>query len=313
MRTCVIGGGGFIGKYLVEVLAESGRDVLVLGRRADRPAGLRLSAVYRSCDYGDRDHLRQQISDCDEIVDLAYATVPKTSFANPIFDLQANLPPSVALLEESGSVSRLRKMVITSSGGTVYGPAVRLPIIEEDRTAPISPYGITKLTIERYALMFHSLSGLPVTVVRPANAYGLGQKPFTGQGFIATAMGHILAREDVTIFGENGTVRDYVHVRDVVSGILCALDSGYVGEIYNIGSGVGRSNREVLDVVSRVVGDSGLPINISCAPIRQFDVPANVLSFAKLLSHTGWSPKVSFEDGLQEMWEDMQSASFAGY
>lgn len=305
MRTCVIGGGGFIGGYLVETLIATGRDVLVLGRRSERPHGLHPSAYYRSCDYGDRNNLRQHISDCEEIIDLAYATVPQTSFENPIFDLQANLAPSVALLEEAKQLSRLRRLVVTSSGGTVYGPATRLPIIEDDKTAPISPYGITKLTIERYALMFHQISALPVTIVRPANAYGLGQKPFTGQGFIATAIGRIMRREPVTIFGENGTIRDYIHVKDIASGILSAMDDGRPGEIYNLGSGIGRSNRDVLNAILPFAERDSLAVEIECAQPRGFDVPANVLSYGKLLNHANWQPRMSFEAGLLDMWEGM--------
>lgn len=307
MRTCVIGGGGFIGGYLVETLISTGRDVLVLGRRGERPHGLHAHATYFSCDYGDRSSVRKHISDCDEIIDLAYATVPQTSFANPIFDLQANLAPSVALLEEAKDLRRLRRLIVTSSGGTIYGPATRLPIIEDDKTAPISPYGITKLTIERYALMFHQLSALPVTIVRPANAYGLGQKPFTGQGFIATAMGRILRTEPVTIFGENGTIRDYIHVKDIASGILCAIENGRPGEIYNLGSGVGRSNRDVIKAIEPFAERDGLAIEIECAQPRGFDVPANVLSYGKLLSHANWQPRVPFESGLLEMWEGMHA------
>jgi UDP-glucose 4-epimerase len=86
MLTCVIGGGGFIGRYVTEKLVSTGRDVIVLGRRTERPQGLHAQVKYQSCDYGDRDNLRQHIRDCEEIIDLAYATVPQTSFANPIFE-----------------------------------------------------------------------------------------------------------------------------------------------------------------------------------------------------------------------------------
>lgn len=307
MLTCVIGGGGFIGGYVTETLVSTGRDVIVLGRRTERPKGLHVQVKYQSCDYGDRNNLRQHIRDCEEIIDLAYATVPQTSFANPIFDLQANLAPSVALLEEAKELNHLRRLVITSSGGTIYGPAIRLPIIEDDKTAPISPYGITKLTIERYALMFYQLSGLPITIVRPANAYGLGQKPFTGQGFIATAMGRILRREPITVYGESGTIRDYLHVKDIASGILSALENGRLGEIYNLGSGIGRSNREVLKTIQPMAENKGFTIDIEYSYPRGFDVPANVLSYGKILNHTNWQPRISFESGLFEMWEGMPS------
>ncbi|EJN00869.1 NAD-dependent epimerase/dehydratase family protein [Herbaspirillum sp. YR522] len=309
MRTCVIGGAGFIGRHLAKQLLATGREVVVMGRRRARPEGLPPGASYVCCDYGDRGALRAHLALCDEVVDLAYATVPKTSFQDPMFDLQANLPLSVGMLQEAVDATRLRRLLIVSSGGTVYGPASSLPLTEDSRTAPISPYGITKLTIEHYGLMFHRLHGLPVTIVRPSNAYGAGQKPFVGQGFIATAIGRILNRESVTIFGQDGTVRDYLHVSDVASGILAALEVEQgAGEIYNIGSGIGRNNRDVLAVIERFASRDGYEVTLEIVAQRQFDVAANVLSSARLHAATGWAPKVDFADGVGEVWQDIRVA-----
>ncbi|WP_160012600.1 NAD-dependent epimerase/dehydratase family protein [Rhizobium sp. 18055] len=307
MQTCVIGGAGFIGGYLVDALLASGRDVTVLGRRQERPGSMNVAARYQTFDFEDKIGFRQHMADCAEIVDLSYASVPKTSFSAPLFDIESNLPPFIALLEEAKHLPRLRKLVVTSSGGTIYGPARKLPITEECETRPISPYGITKLAIERYAMMFHLLASLPVTIVRPANAYGLGQKPFSGQGFVATAIGHILKREPVTIFGETGTIRDYIHVRDIAAGILCAMEHTSAGEIYNLGTGVGHSNLEVLSKLGVLAERDEFPITIDCVEPRGFDVAANVLSHEKLFRHTGWKPKTSLETGLLEMWEGMSA------
>lgn len=308
MRTCVIGGAGFIGSYLVLQLLESGRDVRVVGRRP-RLAHLPAEVDYLACSYGERAQLAKALQDCDEVIDLAYATVPQTSFVDPIYDLESNLPASLVLLEEAAKLPNLQRLVFVSSGGTVYGPTDRLPISEEAPTRPVSPYGITKLTIERYALMFQRLHNLPVTIVRPSNAYGLGQKPFTGQGFVATAMGQILQREKVKIFGDKGTVRDYVHVRDVASGILAAMEHGAEGDVYNIGSGIGRDNRAVLNAIEQLAGPAGYPVEVDIEPERPFDVPANVLNFGRLLACSGWLPRVSFEEGLSEMWADIAAGA----
>lgn len=307
MRTCLIGGAGFIGTYLADVLLTTGREVVVLGRREECPPGLNKKVTYISCNYANQNSLCKAIDPCEEVIDLAYATVPQTSFENPVFDLQSNLLPSVTLLEEVKRHPTIKKLVIVSSGGTVYGPVKRLPIIEEDTTSPISPYGITKLTIERYALMFYRLFGLPVTIVRPSNAYGLGQKPFTGQGFIATAMGKIVQGKDVEIFGEEGTIRDYLHVKDVATGILAALVHGGEGEIYNLGSGIGRSNKEVLRQILPLAERDNFSISVTHSAPRGFDVPGNVLSYGKLLNCAGWQPKISFENGLEEMWHGIKA------
>ena len=314
MRCCVIGGGGFIGRNLCEALAASGRDVVAIGRKAAPSAAFAAlpgaasgRVTYRSMDVTDIEALRPVLSTCSEVIDLAYATVPQTSFIDPMNDLQSNLPRVVALMKELQDHPQLRRFIVVSSGGTVYGQANRLPISEYSETEPLSPYGITKLTIERYALMNHRLHGLPVVVVRPANAYGLGQLPFTGQGFIATAMGHVLQGMPVTVFGKHGTIRDYVHVRDVASAMVAALQHGINGDIYNIGSGVGRSNLDVIDLIRPLARAQQLSVNITHAAERKFDVTANVLNFGRLLSCTGWLPKVSIEEGLQEMWHDFTS------
>jgi UDP-glucose 4-epimerase len=235
MQTALIGGGGFIGRHVAQVLAAANQPVVVLGRRPTAPEGLPASVEYKSFDYGDRAALAALLPQCQAVIDLAYATTPQTSFADPVADLVGNVLPGVGLLEavrESGWQGRL---VLVSSGGAVYGVAPPLPLREDSPTAPVSPYGITKLALERYADMYHRLHDLNTVVVRPANAYGLSQRAFTGQGFIATAMGCIAERRAVTVFGKNGMLRDYVHVHDVATGIVAALMRGNAGEIYNIG------------------------------------------------------------------------------
>ena len=116
--------------------------------------------------------------------------MPNTSFDNPLSDLLQNLPPTVQLFSEAAD--RGVKLVLVSSGGTVYGEAIKLPICETHPTKPISPYGVTKRTLENYAYLYAATHGLKFVCVRPANAYGVGQRAFVGQGFISTAMAEIV-------------------------------------------------------------------------------------------------------------------------
>jgi UDP-glucose 4-epimerase len=216
-------------------------------------------------------------------------------------DILDNLPAEVKLFEMACAL-RIKKLVFVSSGGTVYGKALRLPQDEEHPTAPISPYGITKLSTEKYAFMFHELESLPVVCVRPGNAYGEGQKPFVGQGFVATAIVSILQRRELVLFGESGTIRDYLHVSDVAEGILASLEHGTPGECYNIGSGMGLSNREVLDAIAPLAQAAGRDIRLEVLPARRFDVPANVLDWNKLHLATGWTPRLPFPEGIERAW-----------
>jgi UDP-glucose 4-epimerase len=185
----------------------------------------------------------------------------------------------------------------------VYGNAVRLPVTEDHPTNPISPYGITKLAVEKYALMYWKADALPVVCVRPANAYGEGQRPFIGQGFVATAIASILKGREVSIYGESGTVRDYIHVQDVSSGIIAAMENGVPGSCYNVGTGVGRSNRDVLNVLFKLAQANKLNPVLKVMPPRQFDVAANVLSSAKLFADTGWQAEIAFEEGIERTWD----------
>jgi UDP-glucose 4-epimerase len=253
--------------------------------------------VYVSGDFGDSELISGLLECHDEIIYLAYATTPNTSHHTPVLDLLQNIPSVVHLYSEIAA--KRGKLVIVSSGGTVYGEALKLPIQEDHPTKPISPYGLTKLTIENYAHLYSVTHGLKYVCVRPSNAYGVGQYPFSGQGFIATALATAMRGETIKIFGTNGTIRDYLYVTDIAAGIVCALNHGHIANTYNLGSGYGLSNRQVVDIMFRLLQNEGFSFNINCLPVRPFDVAANVLDSSKLALHTGWKPHVSFEDGLR--------------
>jgi UDP-glucose 4-epimerase len=298
---CIIGGTGFIGSHLVNLLLARNRRLTVIGRNPAPTRALPPGVHYLAGDYGDNYFLRGALQGVDEVVSLAYTTVPKSSFEDPVHDILSNLPAAVKLFEMAAELA-VEKLVFVSSGGTVYGKAQTLPIAEDHSTNPISAYGITKLAIEKYALMFHELKGLPVVCVRPANAYGEGQRAFTGQGFVATAIAAILERQEVVLFGEAGTIRDYIHVTDVANAIAAALESGTPGECYNIGSGVGRSNKDILDALCPLAKSAGLEMKITTMSSRRFDVPANILDCRKLRKLSGWEASVSFEEGIKDTW-----------
>ena len=295
--TLVIGGGGFIGAQLVPLLLGSGRRVTVLGRSPSPRHALLEGTAYIAGDFAMTTLIRPLLAVHQEVIHLAYATVPNTSYDNPLGDLLENLPPTVQLFALAAELGL--RLVHVSSGGTVYGEAAALPITEDHATHPISPYGVTKLTLEKYAHLYAVTRGLDVVCLRPANAYGEGQRPFTGQGFIATAMASALRNEPVRIFGASGSIRDYIHVHDIASGILAVLDRGEAGSVYNLGSGVGRSNLDVVEAMAPLLREMGCVVRIVHEPERPFDVRANVLDSSRLAADTGWRPAVDFGEGMR--------------
>lgn len=300
--TAVIGGAGFIGRAVVNELLVQGRRVVVIGREENPAPALPIGVRFVHSPADDNGAtLKQALQAVDEVIDLAYATVPGTSFQDPVNDILVNLPEAVRLFEFAATLP-LKKFVWISSGGTVYGRTTAEHILETHPTLPLSPYGITKLAIEKYAHMYFESKGLPIVCVRPANAFGEGQRTYSGQGFIATAIASILDGRELTLFGEQGTIRDYLHVVDVAAGIVAALLHGRPGEVYNLGSSEGLSNRQVLDALTPLAAETGHPIRIKVLPPRPFDVPANVLDCTKLRTETGWQPQLTFTQAMARTW-----------
>jgi len=293
----LIGGGGYIGTQLAAELAGAGRRVTVLGRKLAPDRVLAPGVTYCHGDFADAALLGTLLDDHEAVIHLAYASVPSTAFGDPLADLLQNLAPAIGLF--AAAARRGRKLLLVSSGGTVYGEALELPITELHPTRPVSPYGLTKLTLEHYARLYSVLHGLSLICVRPANAYGVGQRPFSGQGFIATAMASAMRREPVKLFGREGTIRDYVYIDDLASGIASALESGQPGETYNLGSGIGLSNRQVLDAMTPLLNGMGVKLVVEQLPARATDVKVNILDSRKLRDCSGWQPRVDLAEGLQ--------------
>lgn len=296
-KILLIGGGGYIGTQLAAELLRRGHGVAVLGRKQVPEYALPRGVTYHAGDFSNKELIDSLLDAYEEVVHLAYATVPNTSFIDPLADLLQNLPPTVQLFSEIAK--RGAKLILVSSGGTVYGEALALPIGEGHAARPISPYGVTKLTLENYAHLYASTHGLKFICVRPANAFGVGQRPFVGQGFISTAIASAIMGLPIKIFGKAGAIRDYLYITDVASGIASALESGHLSETYNLGSGTGLSNQDVVEAISPLMRDMGFETRVEHLPERAFDVKANVLDSTKLRSHTGWNPQVGFSEGLR--------------
>ena len=300
--TLLIGGAGFIGRELaLRLITEGRRNVVILGRSPRAFTGLLAEAKYIQGSLANSKLVSNLLDEVDEVVDLAYSTVPKTSFDDPLFDLTTNLPRAVNLLEMA-SRSNLKKYVLVSSGGAVYGEAQYLPINESHPTNPISPYGISKLVTEKYATFFNKLYGLPVIIARPGNPYGAAQVGNTVQGFVGYAIYSIRSNMPVKVFGSRGTVRDYIHIEDLAGGLMRILEHGNIGATYNIGTGIGYDNLALLEQLRVLAESDGYGVKVEHAPSRDFDVRKNVLDSGALFDDVNWSPKISLLDGLQSVW-----------
>ena len=261
--------------------------------------------VYAHGDCRDKRLIDELIARHSHIIHLAYANMWGVSSADPPMELMDNLSCSAIVFESSAR--HVKKMVLISSGGTVYGSAGAIPISEKHPLAPISSYGLTKVAIENSAFHFSQTNGLQYMILRPGNAYGIGQIPFRGQGFVATAIASVLRAESVRVFCRPGAVRDYVYITDMAEAIAIAVEKGEYGTIYNIGSGQGHTNDEILREVERLVAFDGLVVQKEYLPSRPQDVASIILDSSRLARKTSWHPKVSLTEGLERTYTWMKN------
>lgn len=235
--------------------------------------------------------------------------------ARTIFWLVSSINPAIAESEpwrvhddREAFVSLLRaldrladppKVVLVSSGGTVYDPAVAPPYREDSPTRPRGAYGAAKLELER---LLHSaaLGEGQAIAVRVSNAYGAGQPAVSGQGVIAYWLRALAAGDPITIFGDPGTSRDYVYVDDIAAALAAVhRHSGELPPVLNVGSGVPTSLGELAHLVRVVVGDRS---KVRHEPARDFDVPHSWLDVRRAASLLGWRPSTSLPAGIARAW-----------
>ena len=208
-----------------------------------------------------------------KVVHLVSTMVPgcgydeyKQEFENVIF-------PTVRLMQ---LCSRLDvQFVYFSSGGTVYGERKTLtPFVETDPKEPISYYGLSKQMIENSILFEHRMSNLSYLILRPSNPYGHGQNLHGRQGLIAVALGKILSNEPITIWGDGGSVRDYIYIDDLAKVVVELLHNNISNKIINIGSSIGYSVKDVIEIIKDVVEEN---VKVEYTPGRKNDVSNMIL------------------------------------
>ncbi len=299
----VLGAGGFIGTNLCLALKQGGSTVKAVGRRPSYwPAAL-ADVPWVEADFTDASAMESVVARGDIVVHLLGGSAPAKSNANPIQDVEHSLLPSLRLIDIC-SAAGVGNLLFLSSGGTVYGPSVSQSLSENDPTNPISAYGINKLAVEKYLGLFRHLHGLNAIALRVANPYGPFQRRIT-QGVVGAALQKALAGKPIEIWGDGSVVRDYLHVDDVVEAILRAANYWGSKWVFNIGSGEGRSIR---DVVKDVCAQTDTPLqSVIYLPGRLADVPRNVLDCSLAAREFGWRPRTSWTDGLRATVEWMQS------
>ncbi len=299
MTTLVLGGNGFIGSHLVDRLLTDGHAVRVFDKYEERYRASLSQVDYRFGDFGNRGLLAEALQGIDIVFHLISTSLPKTSNDDPAYDVQSNVIETLFLLEKCVEVG-VKKVVYISSGGTVYGRPLQLPVPEDAPHEPECSYGITKLTIEKYLALYRQLHGLEYVVVRPSNPYGSRQNPHGIQGAIPVFLGRVAKGEPIEIWGDGEVVRDYLYIDDLVDGICRAAFTVAEERIFNVGSGAGVSLNKIVAAIRMVTGRE---VQVVYQPGRAFDVPAIYLDITRAGNKLGWKPETSLHDGILRAWD----------
>jgi len=298
MRILVTGAAGFIGSHVADAYLGLGHEVAVLD---DLSRGARENvnpkARFYAGDIRDRDFVRKVFAEFrPEAVNHHAAQMDvRRGVREPVFDAAVNILGSLNLLEEAVA-HKARHIVYISSAGAAYGEPHQVPVTEEAAINPITPYGISKHTVEHYLFTFWHLYGLSYVVLRYGNVYGPRQNSAGEAGVFAIFCEQMLRGIQPVIYGKGNKTRDYVYVDDVVKANILALVRG-TGDIFNIASGVPTTDLQVFSLVANLLGKRDLKPRF--AAVRPGEINHITLDVAKAMRVMGWRPEVSLSEGAE--------------
>jgi UDP-glucose 4-epimerase len=244
------------------------------------------------------DLVDEAIEGAECVVWCAGGLLPAESNQHPAEDVTAQLEPLLVMLGRLADHNGTG-IVLISSGGTVYGdPSVR-PVPETYLPRPLTSHGVSRLAAEHYLGLYHDVYGVPSVALRCANVYGEGQRADRSQGVVAATLARVRRGDAVPLFGDGSNVRDYLYIDDVVSVLIQLLARTELPRVINVGSGVGTSLSELLQLIETVTGRS---IEIEHHPARPGDVGSIVLDVSLLESLIPFQP-TTLHEGLIQSWQ----------
>jgi UDP-glucose 4-epimerase len=296
-RYLLLGGNGFVGSHISDMLLRQGAEVRILDRYPEQFRSANPSISYFIGDFSDPELLKSAIHGIDTVIHLQSSTVPSTSEHGSLFDIETNLIPTVRLLETMVE-NKCNTIVYFSSGGAVYGNPSIIPTPEDSPLCPISSYGVVKTVIESY-IQYFERHGVRSLIIRPSNLYGIRQSKTGVLGLINTLLENALHDEETNIFGDGSVIKDYVYINDLIDFLEVALKLDTYG-VFNIGSGQGVSVNEVIALVENAINKT---LRLRHENARTFDVSKVILDISKAKSKIGWEPHTPLSTGISEVWK----------
>jgi UDP-glucose 4-epimerase len=307
MKILVTGGAGFIASHLTDAYIAEGHDVAILDDMSrGSMSNVNPRAHFYQGDIRDRDFVEQvfSIEKPDAVNHHAAQIDVRRGVREPVFDASVNILGSITLLE-AAVAHKVGRFVYISSAGATYGEPETMPVPEKCPINPVTPYGISKHSVEHYLAMFNDLYDLPFVAVRYGNVYGPRQSSKGEAGVFAIFCEQLLGGIRPVIYGDGTKVRDYVYVEDVVRANVLALERG-TGEAFNVASGAPTTDYEVFQRVRDGLGFEGLEPKYALR--RAGEIERIYLDISKAQRLLRWTPRFSLEEGTRYTVQYYQQA-----
>lgn len=299
-RILVTGGAGFIGSHCVEFIINAGHNPVVLD---DFSTGFRENLRYIESDTDiregsilDREALGRIVKGVDYCIHLAAIPSVPRSIMDPWATNRANVEGAlnIFLAARDAAVKR----VVFSSSSSVYGCSQALPLHEDLPCAPISPYAVSKHSVEQYARVFSTLYDMDIVSLRYFNVFGPRQNPDSPYAaVIPRFISSMLRGERPVIYGDGSQSRDFTFVENVARANLHAcLAPGRIAGVYNIACGCAVTVRALAERIANILG---VPVEPDYQPARRGDIPHSLADISRAKECLGYAPVVSVDDGLQ--------------
>jgi len=255
-------------------------------------ANLNPDVKFLNVDISDREVLFKEFKDLaiSHIFHFAAQSSVTVSVKNILKDLHSNIIGTINILDlcEKSNCN----LTFSSTGGAIYGDAVPRPTKEADKTSPVAPYGVSKLSAEFYIRSYNERFDRKHSICRLANVYGPRQRPDGEAGVVSIIADKIRRGQPINLYGYGKATRDYIFVEDLVEGFFAAQN---LGGIFNLGTGIETTNLGIFEMISHILGNTSEPV---LEPLREGEIQHSCLDSSEISKLTKWKPKNILIEGI---------------